>query len=148
MSPKLSFDGFGDQSQITFANITNDEPVGRDVDFFQAYRANFFKSSVYILTEIPKAMEHVESRLIRNLYSDGFGHMDSGVAVRSARTHPSFRKFLRMVLPFSVRMLSGWNCTPQIGSVACLRPMTSSSSVQAVTISSGGNVSFLATSEW
>ena len=27
----------------------------------------------------------------------------------------NFRKFFRICRPFSVRMLSGWNCTPQIG---------------------------------
>ncbi len=29
--------------------------------------------------------------------------------------HPSFKKFFTIVRPLSVRMLSGWNCTPQMG---------------------------------
>ena len=52
---------------------------------------------------------------------------------RALGTYFSRRKFDRMARPFSVRMLSGWNCTPQMGSEVCLTPITSPSSVQAVT---------------
>ena len=53
----------------------------------------------------------------------------------------SFRKFLRINRPLSVRMLSGWNCTPQIGSCLCFTPMISPSSVSAVISRQSGNVS-------
>ena len=52
---------------------------------------------------------------------------------RALGTYFSRRKFDRMARPFSVRILSGWNCTPQMGREVCLTPITSPSSVQAVT---------------
>lgn len=36
-------------------------------------------------------------------------------ALECRRSHPSVRKFLKIVRPSSVRMLSGWNWTPQMG---------------------------------
>ena len=60
---------------------------------------------------------------------------------------PSFRKFRRIVRPFSVRMLSGWNCTPQIGNSRWRTPMISPSSVSAVISRQSGMVSRLMTSE-
>jgi len=60
----------------------------------------------------------------------------------------SLRKFFKIVRPFSVRMLSGWNCTPQMGSVLCRTPMISPSSVSAVTSRKSGSVSRAITSEW
>ncbi len=54
---------------------------------------------------------------------------------------PSFRKFFKIWRPFSVRMLSGWNCTPQMGKVLCRTPMISPSSVSAVISKQSGRVS-------
>ena len=47
-------------------------------------------------------------------------------------SHQSFRKFSRINRPLSVRMLSGWNCTPQTGKCLWRTPITSPSSVSAV----------------
>ena len=66
---------------------------------------------------------------------------------RYPRGFCNLRKFARIIRPLSVRMLSGWNWTPQIGKCRCRKPMTSSSSVHAVTTNSGGSVSRWATSE-
>jgi hypothetical protein len=51
------------------------------------------------------------------------------------------RKFLSIWRPFSVRMLSGWNCTPQIGYCLWRTPMTSPSSVSAVISRQSGTLS-------
>ena len=49
------------------------------------------------------------------------------------------RKFCRMRLPCSVRMLSGWNWTPTTGYSRCCKPITSPSRVKAVTASPSGS---------
>ena len=53
----------------------------------------------------------------------------------------NFKKFFKICRPFWVKMLSGWNCTPQIGSCLCLTPMISPSSVSAVISRQSGSVS-------
>ncbi len=68
--------------------------------------------------------------------------------IRNREAHFSFRKFFKIVRPFSVKMLSGWNCTPQIGRVLCFTPMISPSSVSAVISRTSGTVSRLMTREW
>ena len=59
-----------------------------------------------------------------------------------------FRKFASMAWPCSVRMDSGWNCTPSTASVLWRTPMISTSSVQAVISRQSGNDSRSITSEW
>lgn len=61
---------------------------------------------------------------------------------------PRERKFFSISRPCSERMLSGWNCTPQIGSSLWRTPMISPSSVSAVISRQSGSVSRLMTSEW
>ncbi len=56
------------------------------------------------------------------------------------------RKFRSRSIPSGVSTDSGWNCTPSIGSVRCLTPMTSPSSARAEISSSSGTV--VAASEW
>ncbi len=51
-----------------------------------------------------------------------------------------FKKFLRSVLPPSVMIDSGWNWTPSMGNRRCLTPMTSPSSLSAVTCRHGGRL--------
>ena len=51
------------------------------------------------------------------------------------------RKFFNIAWPCSVRMLSGWNCTPSMASVLCFTPMISPSGVQAVTFRQSGQLS-------
>ena len=54
----------------------------------------------------------------------------------------SFMKFLKILRPLSVSMLSGWNCTPQMGSCLCFTPMISPSSVSAVISRQAGSTAF------
>ena len=56
------------------------------------------------------------------------------------------RKFLAIAGPSGVSTLSGWNCTPSIGSSRWRTPITSPSGVCEVTVSSAGTSS--AASEW
>ena len=56
------------------------------------------------------------------------------------------RKFRPSSGPSGVRTLSGWNCTPSIGSSRWRTPITSPSGVRAVTSSSSGIST--AASEW
>src|SRR5690606_32933285 len=63
------------------------------------------------------------------------------------------RKFFRSRCPCSVRIDSGWNCTPSMGKVLWRTPMISSMlpssfSVQAVTSRQSGRLSCSITSEW
>ena len=62
----------------------------------------------------------------------------------------SATQFRMIVSPFSVMILSGWNCTPWIfGYRRCFTAMIVSSSVHAVTSSSSsGNPSRSMTNEW
>ena len=57
------------------------------------------------------------------------------------------RKFLINAGPSGVRTLSGWNCTPSMGSVLCRTPMISPLEVLAVTSSTAGRLSGSAISE-
>ena len=57
------------------------------------------------------------------------------------------RKFPSNSFPATVRIDSGWNCTPQTGNVLCRSPMISPWSVHAVTFKHAGNVSLLTMSE-
>ena len=58
------------------------------------------------------------------------------------------RKFRSIAWPYSVRMDSGWNCTPSMSSSRWRTPMISPSSVQAVVASSAGQLDFSMASEW
>ena len=59
------------------------------------------------------------------------------------------RKFASRCGPSGVSTLSGWNCTPSIGSEVWRRPITTwSSSLIAVTRSSAGSVAASTHSEW
>ena len=58
---------------------------------------------------------------------------------RAPRSRRARRKLASRAWPCSVAMLSGWNWTPWIGSVAWRSPMTTPSSVRALTISAGGH---------
>src|SRR5262249_17334825 len=58
------------------------------------------------------------------------------------------RKLASSRLPSSVRMDSGWNCTPSIWWWRWRRPMTSPSSDRAVIWRASGTVSATTTSEW
>ena len=62
------------------------------------------------------------------------------------------KKFFSIAWPCSVRMLSGWNCTPSMrcakGRWVWRTPMISPSSVQAVMANSGGQVARSMASEW
>ena len=51
-----------------------------------------------------------------------------------------FKKLFNKAWPCSVRMDSGWNCTPSMGRLRWRTPMISPSSVQAVTSNSVGQV--------
>ncbi|GAA2908928.1 hypothetical protein GCM10020221_01250 [Streptomyces thioluteus] len=79
--------------------------------------------------------------------SNGAAHRarSRGAAAYSAPT--SFAKFWSSWAPHSLAMDSGWNCTPQRGSVRCRSAMTVPSSAQAVASSSSGRGS-AARSEW
>src|SRR5688572_4646905 len=57
------------------------------------------------------------------------------------------RKFFSIAWPCSVRMDSGWNCTPWIGSSLWRTPMISPSSVHAVVTNSAGQDAFSIASE-
>ena len=57
-------------------------------------------------------------------------------------------KFASSSWPCSEAMLSGWNCTPWIGSSRCINPMIRPSSLSAVTFSTSGRVSRSTISEW
>ena len=65
----------------------------------------------------------------------------SGLALQELREraldHRS-RKFLASAGPSGVSTLSGWNCTPSIGSSRWRTPITSPSAVRAETSSSSG----------
>ena len=63
-------------------------------------------------------------------------------AVVIARKLPSSR------LPSGVSTLSGWNCTPSIGSCRWRTPMISPRSLRAVTSSTAGRLAASAASEW
>src|SRR6266852_1084449 len=67
----------------------------------------------------------------------------------SARGHGRgvVRKFFRSCLPSTVRIDSGWNCTPSTGRRRWRRPMISPSSATAVTSSASGTVSRRTASE-
>ena len=67
---------------------------------------------------------------------------------RQRGSYLSLRKFWRIWRPLSVRMLSGWNCTPQMGNCLCRTPMISPSSVSAVTSRQSGRLLRSMTSEW
>ena len=58
------------------------------------------------------------------------------------------RKLDSRAWPCSLRMLSGWNCTPSTSSVAWRTPMISPSSVQAVTVKLAGQLVRSIASEW
>ncbi len=58
------------------------------------------------------------------------------------------KKFFSKAWPCSVAMLSGWNCTPWMGSATWRRPMTRPSTVSAATIRSLGMVARSTISEW
>src|SRR5690606_26492230 len=80
------------------------------------------------------------------------GHGHGQEALERRGDHES-RKFSSSAWPCSVRMDSGWNCTPWTGCSRWRRPMTSSkppaaSSVQAVTSRHSGTLSRATTSEW
>src|SRR5262249_4251847 len=62
------------------------------------------------------------------------------VPLEQARDRPAqhSRKFLSRSLPSGVSTDSGWNCTPSIGSSRWRTPMTSPSSLRAVTSSASG----------
>ena len=57
---------------------------------------------------------------------------------RGADDHP--RKFLAIAGPSGVSTLSGWNCTPSIGSSRWRTPITSPSGVCEVTVELGGHL--------
>ena len=59
----------------------------------------------------------------------------------------SSRKLRNRRLPSTVRIDSGWNCTPHTGSVVCASAMISPSAVRAVTVSDGGSDAGSTTSE-
>src|SRR5262249_39669681 len=75
------------------------------------------------------------------------------VAERHERTAPPggegrrARKFARIRFPSSVRIDSGWNCTPSTKSVRWRTPMISSSAVHADRSSTGGSAFGSITSE-
>src|SRR5207253_584493 len=62
--------------------------------------------------------------------------------------HGRSRKLPSSFLPTAVRMLSGWNWTPSRGCSRWRRPITTPSSVQAVTSRQEGTVSRSTISEW
>ena len=59
-----------------------------------------------------------------------------------------FKKLFNKAWPCSVRMDSGWNCTPWMGRLRWRTPMISPSSVQAVTSNSAGQLLRSMASEW
>ena len=69
--------------------------------------------------------------------------MSAGVSIPA-----SFKKFARIACPPSVRIDSGWNCTPNTGQRRWASAMMTPSSVRAVTSSSFGSESGSTTSEW
>ncbi len=89
----------------------------------------------------PSAKDRAKNRQQRDAKSFKPGVHAGRNKTRSLSSHLSLRKFLRICRPFSVRMLSGWNCTPQIGNCLCLTPMISPSSVSAVISRQSGSVS-------
>jgi len=58
------------------------------------------------------------------------------------------RKFFNSILPSSVRIDSGWNCTPWLGYSRWRRPMISFSAVSALISSCAGKVSRFTSREW
>ncbi len=62
--------------------------------------------------------------------------------------HVRSRKLRSMACPCSVRIDSGWNCTPSMASSRCRTPMISPSSVQAVVTRSAGHDARSMASEW
>ena len=59
-----------------------------------------------------------------------------------------FRKLRSIAWPCSLRMDSGWNCTPSSATSRWRTPMISPSPLVAVTTSSGGSVARSIASEW
>ena len=81
----------------------------------------------------------------------GLPHGGGGLGDRIAAQidlHHRTRKFFSMAWPCSVRMLSGWNCTPSTSRVLWRMPITSPSSVQAVASRQSGQVLRSMASEW
>src|SRR3989338_4450808 len=72
----------------------------------------------------------------------------TGQCLRIVHYFAPSRKFFSRSCPCSVRMDSGWNCTPCTASVLWRTPMISPSSVQAVLSRQSGGVSRSITSEW
>ena len=62
--------------------------------------------------------------------------------------HRPSKKLPSRIMPPSVRMLSGWNCTPCAGRLLWRRPMIRPSSVQAVTSRQSGRLARSTMSEW
>jgi hypothetical protein len=60
----------------------------------------------------------------------------------------SERKFSRILIPYCVRIDSGWTWTPKTGRATCRIPITSPSSESAHTSRSGGSDSRSIASEW
>ena len=58
------------------------------------------------------------------------------------------RKFRTRSWPWSVRMPSGWNCTPSTSSSRWRTPMTTPSTLRAVTASTSGMVAGSSVREW
>ena len=71
----------------------------------------------------------------------------SRVVHRSCALPQVFRKLPMSTGPSGVSTLSGWNCTPSIGSVRWRTPMISPSAVRAVTSSTAGMLAGSAISE-
>ena len=81
----------------------------------------------------------------------GLPHGGGGLGDRIAAQidlHHRTRKFFSMAWPCSVRMLSGWNCTPSTASVVWRTPWISPSSLVAVTVRHAGSVALSITNEW
>ena len=72
----------------------------------------------------------------------------SVMAMVSSQCAVPSRKFASSRLPCSVRIASGWNCTPNTGSSRWRTPMISPSSVVAVTASDAGRLAASIASEW
>ncbi len=91
--------------------------------------------------DLPHQRQHL---VVKNLA------MFNDARQRFLRLHQRFssRKFFSIWWPCSVRIDSGWNCTPSTASVLWRTPMISPSSVQAVTARQSGRLLRSITSEW
>ena len=96
-----------------------------------------------------RAPRELDGEALASLLDDGLAEVTRGRAhLPSRAATPTARKLRRRSCPPSVRIDSGWNCTPSIGNSRWRRPITRPSSDSAVISSTSGTESRSTTSEW